>query len=180
MLTIDVRTEFAGVFRALDLLDRDVQAVATMTLNKVAGSVKTETARRIARETGMKVREVSERIPITRATRFNLTAAVRAEPWSPNLIRYGARQTKQGVSAAAWRKRKVYRGAFIGNKGRTVFTRTSRARLPIKALHGPSIPRTFIQAHNLAAIRDVVTTRFPLEYERAMRQRMRQHGLAAR
>lgn len=173
MISIDVRTDFREVFRALDLLNADVQKAAMMALNKVAGSVRTEATRNIAKASGMKVSDVKAKMPVIRANRFNLTAQVKAEPWSPNLIRYGARETKKGVSAKAWGKRKVYKGAFIGNQGRTVFARVGKERLPIKALHGPSVPKEFMREANIAAMRSVITKRFPLEFDRAMQQRLR-------
>ena len=45
-----------------------------------------------------------------------------------SLIKFGARQTKKGVSAKAWGKRKIYRGAFIGGG------RNSGKRLVFKKL----------------------------------------------
>jgi hypothetical protein len=45
-----------------------------------------------------------------------------------NVIEFGARQTKRGVSAKVWGKRKIYRGAFIGGG------RNSGKRLVFKKL----------------------------------------------
>ena len=46
-----------------------------------------------------------------------------------NVIEFGARQTKKGVTAKVWGKRRIYRGAFIGsgrNSGkRLVFKKRS-------------------------------------------------------
>ena len=62
-----------------------------------------------------------------------------------NLIEFGARQTKKGVSTKACGKRKLYKHAFIGsgrNSGKQlVFGKTRGNPKKLRALHGPSLPR---------------------------------------
>ena len=54
-------------------------------------------------------------------------------------MEFNAGQTKRGVSAKAWGKRKIYRGAFIGSgrnsEKQLVFKKNKSSKL-IKAVHG--------------------------------------------
>lgn len=169
MFQIDVRADIAKALRDVDALQRNVTRAASAALNRVGTTARAVAAREISAETGLKVSEVKDRLPTVRANRDSLEVIITAKPWAPNLIRFAARQTKRGVSANAWRSRKVYRSTFIANKGRTVFKRTGPARLPIAPVYGPSVPRTFIRDRTTGAIRRTVAQRFPIEFDRALR-----------
>jgi len=172
-MQISVEADIKAATQGLLLLERDINTAAVAALNKVAVTARAQAARSISQQSGLPVNQVRERVPLARANRYTLEAAISARKYAPNLIRYSARQTKPGVSANAWRQRKVYRGTFIANKGRTVFARVGPERLPIKAVYGPSVPRTFIKDETLRAISTTVATRFPLELERALRALLR-------
>lgn len=113
------------------------QAVST-SINKTARTVFKEIKRDVAKDTGLKQKEVAERMGLVKANKYTQTAYIKMSGRYFNLIRFKARQTKKGVKAKAWGKSKLYRGAFIANKGRTVFARKGKKRLPIKALVGPN------------------------------------------
>ena len=93
-----------------------------------------------------------------------------------NVIEFGARQTKKGVSAKVWGKRRVYKGAFIGsgrNSGKQlVFARTSGAtksgKIRIKALHGASLPREFHREDMEKIFNKKIKKRFPILFKRAL------------
>jgi hypothetical protein len=171
---IDISVDVDKAMRQLTEIEKNLVPKATAAaLNKIGVTARTEAAREIARATGLKVSEVKNRVPLIRATKTRLIAILSALPFAPNLARFKARQTKQGVSAHAWGRRKIYRGTFLANKGRTVFRRMGKRRLPIAPVHGPSVPRTFMAAKTQAAIRRVVTERFKLEFDRALAQFLR-------
>lgn len=171
---ITVKIDTSATDRLINDLQRSIVPKAiNAALNRVVVTGRSEAVRTIARTTGLKQKDIREHLDIRRAGRGDPAAEIRAKPWSPNLIRYQARQTQAGVSAKAWGQRKVYKGSFIGNKGRTVFTRTGKARLPLKALHGPSVPREFMRDVSLQALEVVAKQRFPIEFERALAQFMR-------
>lgn len=173
-MRIDVKVDVDQALRKLTALEREIAPKAAVSaLNKVATSARAEAVRQIARETGIKQSEIRQHLVIRRATRNTLSAQISAKPWSPNLIRYQARQTKQGVSAAPWRNRRVHKGTFIANQGRTVFAREGKARLPLKPIRGPSVPREFMRDVAMRAMRAKVAERFPIEFERALAQYMR-------
>jgi len=89
-----------------------------------------------------------------------------------NVIEFGARQTKKGVSAKVWGKRRVYKHAFIGsgkNSGKQlVFGKSKRKKNKLKALHGASLPREF-HREDLAKIFNMkIKNRFPILFKRAV------------
>ena len=88
------------------------------------------------------------------------------------MIEFGARQTKRGVSAKAWGKRKMYRGAFIGsgrNSGkRLVFRQAEDNPKRAVALHGPSLPREFYRQDMEKIFNKKIKTRFPILFKRAI------------
>ena len=89
-----------------------------------------------------------------------------------NVIEFGARQTKRGVSAKVWGKRKIYRGAFIGggrNSGkRLVFKKLKDNPKRIEALHGASLPREFHRQDMESIFKKKIKTRFQILFKRAL------------
>ena len=88
------------------------------------------------------------------------------------MIEFGARQTKRGVSAKVWGKRKIYRGAFINsgrNSGkRLVFKKLKDDPKRIEALHGASLPREFHRQDMEKIFKKKIKTRFPILFKRAV------------
>ena len=128
-----------------DIQRREVPKAINSAINKTATTVRKDVIRELANETGIQAKVLRQGINILRSTVSTLTASIRARGKAFNLIRFKAHQTKKGVSAAPWKKRRIFKGTFIGNQGRTVFKRTSKKRLPIEPVFGPSIPREFVK-----------------------------------
>lgn len=165
-LTVNLKTELRQVEKMLTEAQRKVLPKATTrALNRTLQQVNTAAAKSLAKETGLKQKEVKQRLFKIKAHNNNPTAILKATGKAFNLIRFKAKQTKRGVTAKAWGKRKNYRGAFIANQGRTVFLRTSKARTPIKAVYGPSIPKEFVRAATLKALNDTARKRFAINME---------------
>jgi hypothetical protein len=166
MVQVVVKTNFGGVYAALDLYHADVaERAAPSAINKTLAKSKTNMARVIAREFALTYGFVSQRLNIQRA-KFVAGKAVIAgaldgsngRKRSANLIAF----VEKSVTLAQAKKRAkagdlsqlrfqikrsggktMIPGAFIGNKGRTVFIREGKARLPIKALSTIGIPQMF-------------------------------------
>ena len=136
---IDISSNIERVTKELTDIERKVlpQTIST-SLNKTGRTLFKEIKRDIAKDTGLKQKEVAERMSLEKSNRSTLFISIRMRGRWFNLIRFKAKQFKKGVKARAWGESKLYRGAFIANKGRTVFARISKARLPIKALVGPN------------------------------------------
>lgn len=167
----------ADVKRALADLRNDraaVEKAAARALNRTAQQVMSAAVKEIARETGLKQKDVREALRRVNAKARNLYAAVIAVGHAVNLIRF-TKQTRDqarragGVIANAWGKRKLYAGTFIGNKGRTVFVRKGKARLPIRSVHGPSIPREMAREKVRKHIEQVIRARWPINFNADLR-----------
>jgi hypothetical protein len=176
MIEVDVRANIAPVLSLLAGLEAQVVRPATSdALNRVATTTRRVAIDLIVRETAIKATAVRQRINISRANRNKLEARIKAQAYSPNLVNYSARQTKAGVSANAWRVRKVYRGTFLAPKKRLVFVRTGPKRLPIKAIRGPSVRKQFMRLPSERVMRSTIAARWPIEFERAVRFRLNRH-----
>jgi len=170
--------EIESAARELNRLQRKAIPAATKgALNKTATQVRTVVKRDIAKTVGLPQKTIAPSFKIFKSSTQSLRATVQASGKALNLIRFKAKQTRKGVAAKAWGKRKLYPGTFIANKGRTVFKRSrvrgSRvSRLPIEAVHGPSVPREFIRARVQRAMQQVVSTKFPQIFRNQIEYRL--------
>mgnify|MGYP001598132394 CR=1 FL=1 len=184
MVSINIKAEFGQVLKALDGLRSDVRdKVLARTLNRIGEQTKTQATREISQEFNIKSSTVRERIIVRRAfasTRLAVEISVPTKGGkrgSINVIHFGARQTKRGVTIKVKRggSRKALKSSFIGNDGRTVFSRihsksgVKSGRLPIYPVQTIDVPQMFntkrITAKLLANVRD----KFPIEFERQLR-----------
>lgn len=142
-------------------------------LNRTVEQARTSMSREIRSEFNMSPADVNAALKVRRASKAQGQFSLSAELSSPskrgrslNLIRFMQRT----VTLAAYRKRikagegnagrgnkalelrfKIkktgaavgVKGAFIGNKGRTVFIRTGKSRLPIKAVQTIDVAKMF-------------------------------------
>lgn len=65
--------------------------------------------------------------------------------------------------------RKLIKGAFIANQGRTVFMRVGPSRLKIKAVHTVDVPQMFNMRKVNGAVVRKVRQEFPIEFARALK-----------
>ena len=158
--------EVKGLFRALK--GPAVRRAAGPAINKTVRTVNSDTIKTISRITGFKQKEIRSRLHIRRASRLRLTGEITPQRFVPNLRRFNARETATGVRANAWRKKRVYRGTFIGNQDRTVFKRIGKTRLPIRPVYGPSLRSTFASKRVERRQQVITRRRFPLEFSRTM------------
>lgn len=200
MISISIKTDFKDVQKSLDRLSLDLQKrVVPAALNKVAAKAKTEMKQQITGEYNLKSAEVNERLRVIKAGRaLNQWLAVldpfasRKRGRSLNMIHF--LENKTTLAEAKRRKaggtvnqlhfkikrvggKKLVEGAFIGNKGRTVFVRTSGDRLPIKALSTIDVPQMFntkrIQGKVLARIEKELQVEFDRAISAALSGAMR-------
>ncbi len=187
-MKLTINTNFPQVQRALDNLREEVAAkAAARAVNATIAQAKTEMSRQIRQEYVVDARFVRERLRIKRATFFKGVLAIEAvlsadeKPRSANLIRFVARRTKAGVSVKIKRAgaRKVVRGAFIGNKGRTVFERVPGTKMPsrkwgkthgeqIKPVQTINVPQMFNARRINAAVVAAMRAKFPPIFEREL------------
>ncbi len=183
MVSINVRAEFSQVFRAIDGLQSDLRnTVIARTLNRLGDSVKTQAVREIAKDFNIKQNKVRERIVVRRAfaksaLAVEVSVTSRNGKRSVNVINFGAKQTKRhGVTVKVKRDgaRKTLKNAFIGNAGRTVFSRMNpktgqvSGRLPIFPVQAIDVPQMFNAKRITNRLLATVKQKFPDEFNRQL------------
>lgn len=183
-MQINITHNFPDVAKQLELLHADVAAKAmASTLNKVAEQAKTAMRREITSEFNITTAKVNETLRVSRARAyrgvFDLEASLespRKKGRSLNLINFlekfvtntqakrrGKAGTLNQLFAKIKRKGAAKRlgSAFIGNKGRTVFVRTGKARLPIKPLQTIDVAGMFNTRRVNDQVLQMIEERFP-------------------
>lgn len=178
MIKIDIRTQMRAIERSLDALASSAkERVVAAALNKVAEKAKAEMRRQITAEFAIKASDVRSQVRIkkTSAKGGQLWVEIEAFPKnrgkrSRNVIAFGAKQTKQGVTVRIKKSggRKLIRHAFIGNQGRTVFVREGKSRLPIKPFETIDAPQMFNTRRINANVIAKINRDLPIEIGRAM------------
>ena len=176
---LSVERDLKSLRRGLRALEKEVVPQATVrTLNRVAESAKTASARHIAPQMGSRQAGIKRRIETRRASVQRLWATLVASDRPLHLIEFvvGSRKPTQQpggkrgqVKAKAWGKTKTYRGAFIaprkkGSSSTEVYVRKSAKRLPLKLLFGPGIMQLFKQRENATIMEAKVKERLPKEF----------------
>lgn len=132
------------------------QQIVAWTLNQVGNKLRTQVARSLVTQTGLKYGEVRDQMNTIPASAASLAYEVigsgryfgvghfsaRAQGQNPrgvNLKTLWGPVNTGGVSASPWGRAQLFRGAFM--VGGRVFVRRGPARYPIKFLYGPSVPR---------------------------------------
>jgi hypothetical protein len=191
-MQISISTNFPEVQRMLSRMQSDVRERALPSaINKTVEQGRTQMVREITKEYRVTAAYARERLSIKRARFKAGVLMVEAElvggsnrNRSANIIRF----VERSVTLAQARKRvndgtleqlrvqvrrsggkKILKGAFIGNKGRTVFIREGKARLPIKPVQTIDIPSMFNQKRINRTVVGVLKDRFPTIFEREAR-----------
>jgi len=191
--TISIKNNFPAVIARLNQVAVDVGNKAMVrALNATVEQGKIQMARQINAEFRISVGDAKKRLRVDRATakggyRFSafLEATRRGQGRSMNIIAF---VTKGRVSKAAAKRqgraglagqiqfqikrgggKKVIPGAFIGNKGRTLFIRTGKARLPIEPLNTIDQPQMFNSKRVNSVVRQVMLAKFEANFQRELR-----------
>lgn len=140
-MKVTLSNDIRQVRNNLNKLEREVlpQAI-NRSINRVGAKSQTQVRRHVAKEVG-----ITQKVLKQRGFFAGIRSNVRTQTFKI-IIKYGSiplkdfnpKQTKKGVTARAWGKRKLYQGAFVSETiGRHVFVRKTKKRLPIKKLYGP-------------------------------------------
>jgi hypothetical protein len=193
MADISIRTNFPDIARQLRRVTDDVGNKAMVrALNTTIKQGQAEMARAINREyrlsnEGLSIDDVRERLKIKRASarrgalalEAKLEVTRRGRGRSINLINFvvSNRNPARGRQLGFRIKRrggiKHIPGAFIANKGRTVFVRTGRKRLPIEPVSTIDVPQMFNARRVNSAVRAKILARFQINFDRELRAVMR-------
>lgn len=191
-MQINVTTNFPEVSRRLSELQDGVRGAAlSSAINKTLDQAKTAMVRGITAEFNVKAAYVRERLRVVRASKkgglFSIEGSLRGgsdRKRSANIIAF----VEQSVSFAQAKKRrrdgtlgqlfvkvkrngpkKPLKGAFIGNKGRTVFQRVGKSRLPIAPVQVIDVGQMFNTKRINAAVIATMKAKFPEVFEREAR-----------
>jgi hypothetical protein len=179
MINLDVRADFRQIDRQLQPLTAKLRdRVVAAALNKTADKAKTEMKRQITGEFAIKASDVGGQLKVSRASAKGSMLVAELEAFSRrrgrrsrNVALFRARQTSRGVTVQIKRSggRKLIKGAFIGNQGRTVFERVGKSRLPIKGVETIDVPQMFNMRRVNRAVVAKILRELPVEVERALK-----------
>jgi len=178
-MKLTISTNFPDVQRRLESLRKDVAERATArAVNRTLELGRTEMSRAIREEFNLSASKVREKLQVRRAAFKAGLLSIEGELLSRdpsnkrraiNLINFGARETKQGLTVkikrAGGRVIAAKRG-FIGNKGRTAFTRVGDKRLPIRPLQTIDVPQMFNTRRINSKVTAFLQRRFPEVFAR--------------
>ncbi len=191
--TINVRTNFPDIAARMDRLPKEIGDKALVrSMNKTIDQGKTEMARGISREFRLTVAKAKERLAVRKAYakggvlhfQAELLATSKAKGRSMNIIAFVENKTTLGQARKRAKAgtlnqlhfqikrsggKKIIPGAFIGNKGRTVFIREGKGRLPIKAVNTIDIPQMFNTKRINIVVRKVMLNRLGANFKRELR-----------
>ena len=177
-LVLDVKLDVKEVKRYLNNVQhKAVDKAAARSINRTASKVQTISRREVAKKVGLPIKKFKRNLLISvKATQHKLFAQVSAKGKELNLIEWvtpakkkiGAFRKKKGVTSKPYRKKKEFKGSFIGrgkNSGKLlVFQRIGKKRSDIKAMYGPSIPKTFIQKEIVKSLKKVAGDTWKKEF----------------
>lgn len=193
MFTVKV-TGIEALRRNLARLPADIEAkVVQPALNRTAEKARAEINRAIPQEYAVKASEVRNAVEIRRARTGDLRAVLsvfgsaRKRGRSMNLIHFlasvagtktrGSRAKKAELKALGRQlgfniRRdaglKSIAGAFVGNKGRTIFRRTGDARFPIEPVQVIGYSQMFGSQKISKRVLDKIRGDLPIEIDRAL------------
>ena len=186
-ISLSIKHDWPDLQRKIDRQRKDIADKAmARALNKTIDQGRAEMARRIAAEYRIKISDVRQRLAITRARKqgkaLELTVSLEAtragKGRSMNLIAFhtgGGRVLKSGKRQQLRFKirrdggNKQITGAFIGNKGRTIFIRDGKSRLPIKAVNTIDVLQMFNTKRINLAVREALLASLEFNFDRELR-----------
>jgi Prophage minor tail protein Z (GPZ) len=185
-MKINLTHNFPDIAKQLTDLHADVAAKAMASaMNKTVAQAKTAMRREITAEFNITTAKVNDALRVNRARAFRGEFSLEASLESPskrgrslNLINFMERagsltagQIKKRSKAGTLNQlhvqikksggKKALRSAFIGNKGRTIFIRTGKERLPIKALQTIDVGGMFNTRKINAKVLQMIEDKFP-------------------
>ena len=162
----DLRIDTDGlddIGRVYEEAGRQAPKIISRALNDTGTSAFAVVKRRLQEIMGAgSQKEVEKELRKIRATPSRLTFIIigLGRPWS--LKRFKPKQRKRGVSAKPWGVSRVFPGTFVPEALHGhVFKRVGTARLPIKKLWGPSVPKEMMDDAVFQALVAKVDERLP-------------------
>lgn len=167
------------------LAEGEVRKIGNRAVNRTGDMARTQVCRVLPKQTGLPRTTIIRAVRVTRSSPHTLAYTMSAKGGDVALKFFKARETRAGVSAAPFGKRKVFAGTFIKggrfpNRSGIVFhghvmRRAGAARFPIKVEQsGVVIPAEMVSGATLDAfertVREVLPRRVDHELGRLLRR----------
>ncbi len=115
-------------------------------LNSEGNKVRTQVRRALRQQTGAKAGLINSETRTIRSSFANLSYTIEARGDYLGLSHFSPRQFGYGVRAKPWGRWQRFESAFlVGSLANNAFVREGRARLPIKKMFGPAIPKEMVR-----------------------------------
>ena len=140
-------------------------------IDEVGNKTKTQVIRTVAKQAGVKQAKVRGIVTVRQAMGSgNGEYTMIARDATLSLKEFSPRQTRRGVTAAPWGKRRAFAHTFAGPNAH-IFVREGKSRLPIRKLWGPNIPKEIVKDEAEKVFYSTVDKLFPVAVEKwLMRQ----------
>ena len=168
---VESLNRFDNALKALG--SKKMGQAANRAVNRAGDMARTQVRQKLTRQTGLKRPTIVKAVKVSRSSPQTLVYRMAAHGGDVSLKYFGARETKAGVSAAPFGKRKVFASTFMragwwpnrvvkpGWNGQ-VFARAGAARFPIeKQKSGVIIPNEMVQGETRDAFRSTVARVLP-------------------
>ncbi len=173
-LHVDV-SDFIDLERTFRQVGPKMTGAIRRAVNHTGKKADTQVVRMLRVQTGLKRKVIRKAVHRRPALAGGLTYVLQAAGGNVGLKYFGAHETKRGVSAAPWGKRRVYVGAFIKGglfpkrvaikryRGAVLYRHDGASRLPIKAeKSGLFIPQEMVTGATAAAFKATVRVALPI------------------
>ena len=172
-LSADVIGDKETIKKLARLDHKGIPASLRQALNVTNRKTRTAMAKGVREKYTVKSERIKQDISPTRYTADSLLINTKHKPIS--LRQYSGRPTAKGYSAMVVKgKRAVIRKGFIrkGYEPKTPFMRTGKARLPIKALFGPSLYKIFTAGQFAKGLQRRVQTKGRVAFTQELRRQI--------
>ncbi len=143
------------------------------SINRTIQGVRTDSVKNVRENYNVKAASVRKGFSFKKANRRNSNASALIRGSRISLREFGARpnslrsRPKVGLSVRVGRQRKTIRGSFF-SKGKHVFRRSEKTRLPIEKLLGPSIPQMMNNIDVVSNVEKSAVERFEKNFKHEM------------
>lgn len=168
---VDSLNRFDNVLHALG--SKKVRQAGNRAVNRAGDMARTQVRQKLTRQTGLKRPTIVKAVRVSRSNPQTLVYRMSAHGGDVSLKYFAARETKAGVSARPFGKRKVFKSTFMRagwwpnrvakpNWNGQVFKRAGASKLPIeKQKSGVIIPNEMVQGETRDAFRSTVARVLP-------------------
>jgi len=137
--------------KRLETAGKRAQPALARALNRGGDMGRTQLFISLNHTTGISRQQIKHAISTRQASPGHLVYTLTGSGKETNIGMFAGRQGKKGVSAAPWKKRRVFKSSFFIKGTKKSYVRTSKERGPLHAMFGPNIGREMGKEPNVTA-----------------------------